>query len=270
MRLITSLVIRDFRSISHSALEVPGGYLPIVGANNSGKSNILRALNLFFNDEVEPGVPLRLSTDFHNPSRRRKKEISIDVTFDLPGYFKYRKNLRDGLTDMLGRTFTLRKTWAYAGEQSRNEYSVAYARRLHHGGFETLDSDDVGRARQFLKLIRFRYHPNHIHPSEVLRKEEKELQAALLFRLNRAKETRSESVSRVFTQMRATATDLLKPISTRLKSATPHLEGVELSMPASLGDLLFSFVPNIRGYRWRAVRGAAAWLRNSELSYLPI
>lgn len=35
----------------------------ISGANDSGKSNILRALNLFFNNEILPGVPFNLERD---------------------------------------------------------------------------------------------------------------------------------------------------------------------------------------------------------------
>ena len=34
------------------------------GANDSGKSNILRALNLFFNDEISPGIKFDKNRDF--------------------------------------------------------------------------------------------------------------------------------------------------------------------------------------------------------------
>jgi len=34
------------------------------GANDSGKSNVLRALNLFFNDEISPGVKFDQKRDF--------------------------------------------------------------------------------------------------------------------------------------------------------------------------------------------------------------
>lgn len=275
MRLITSVVVRDFRSIADHSLRVSTGYLPIVGANNSGKSNILRSLNLFFNDEVEPGAPLRLSKDFHNPTRRRKKEIAIDVTFELPAYFKYRKNLKTGLDETLGRTFTIRRTWGFAGEQSPTGHAITYAvRRDGASAFEALSGVEVARVQQFLNLIRFRYHPNHIHPSDVLRHEEQQLQAALLFRLNRARDTKPEELSRLFERMGEVAADLLEPISTRLKSATPHLEGVELSMPEELGDLLFSFVPNIKvtgGEQFEALQhgsGVQSYLTYLMLAFL--
>ena len=275
MKLITEVAIRDFRSIANHSLSIPAGYLPVVGANNSGKSNILRSLNLFFNDEIEPDTPLRLSTDFHNPSRRRKKEIEVDVTFELPSYFKYRKNLKSALDETLGRAFTIRKTWGFSQEQSSAAYDTTIAvRRLNQSNFEYLEGGSVLRVQQFLNLIRFRYQPNHIHPSDVLRQEQSELQTALLFRLNRAKDTKPEELTRVFKRMGEVAADLLAPISTRLSSATPHLQGIELSMPRELGDLLFSFVPNIKvagGEQFEALQhgsGVQSYLTYLMLAFL--
>ena len=47
------------------------------GANDSGKSNVLRALNLFFNDEVSPGVKLEKDRDFSKiVAKRFDEEIS--------------------------------------------------------------------------------------------------------------------------------------------------------------------------------------------------
>ena len=46
----------------------------ISGANDSGKSNILRALNLFFNNEIIPGVPFNLERDLCKLKRQRSDE----------------------------------------------------------------------------------------------------------------------------------------------------------------------------------------------------
>lgn len=53
MRFIRAIRIRDFRSLPSVDLTDLDNVVPIVGPNGSGKSNLLRALNLFFNDEVE-------------------------------------------------------------------------------------------------------------------------------------------------------------------------------------------------------------------------
>src|SRR3989442_14978084 len=48
---ISKITIQKFRSIQHTALE-PRDYTVLIGPNNHGKSNILRAL-LFFFDEIK-------------------------------------------------------------------------------------------------------------------------------------------------------------------------------------------------------------------------
>jgi len=58
-----------------------------VGKNDCGKSNILRALNLFFNDETNPGSEFDFDEDynFFAPVRARKaKEVVVQIEVDLP------------------------------------------------------------------------------------------------------------------------------------------------------------------------------------------
>src|SRR3972149_10757764 len=105
MKLITKFEVHDFRSLSRADLSIPSDYLPIVGVNNSGKSNLLRALNLFFNEETEPDRRLNLSEDFHNPRRKKKKQITITVHFDLPQSFQIQKTIGAPLDELLGRRF---------------------------------------------------------------------------------------------------------------------------------------------------------------------
>ena len=51
-----------------------------VGANNTGKSNILRAINLFFNGESEPGVPFNAGQDISNYSSK-PVNVYIEMQF---------------------------------------------------------------------------------------------------------------------------------------------------------------------------------------------
>jgi AAA15 family ATPase/GTPase len=51
--MISELSIRNFRSIA--AADISTNWITtLVGANDAGKSNVLRALNLFFNGETNP------------------------------------------------------------------------------------------------------------------------------------------------------------------------------------------------------------------------
>lgn len=199
MLLITRIAIKDFRSISHCDLDIRSGYLPLVGANNSGKSNFLRAINLFFNNETEPGRILNLREDFHNPSRKRRKEITITLDFRLPVNFNIQQRIRGAVEDLLGRQFSIRKTWSVSGDPTEREAKLQYHFTKETGRNlvqATLDNEHT--IRQFLSLIQFRYLPNHIHPSEVLRREQNAIQTELLTKLRRSKNVRQEQVVTLF------------------------------------------------------------------------
>ena len=87
---ITKIRIRNFRSIVDAEF-YPQQYNVLVGANDSGKSNFLRALNLFFNDEVESASPFRFARDFSRTAKTGKgkaQEVSIELFFELPGNYR--------------------------------------------------------------------------------------------------------------------------------------------------------------------------------------
>ena len=87
--MITSISIRNFRSIEKEEFDC-NWITTFVGENDAGKSNVLRALNLFFNGYTDPGVPFNFHRDFNNFATTRRqtaKQIEITVTFSLPqGY----------------------------------------------------------------------------------------------------------------------------------------------------------------------------------------
>ena len=77
MRLITSVHVRGFRSLADVRLNDLSNFVALVGPNNSGKSNVFRALNLFFNNELDKDSYLDLSADCHM-KRRKKPELAGD------------------------------------------------------------------------------------------------------------------------------------------------------------------------------------------------
>lgn len=86
---LTKIEIRNFRSVRNLTLS-PGKLAVLVGRNDSGKSNILRALNLFFNGRTMPGDELNFETDhsvFNNPNRRAR-EISIRLEIEMPDSYR--------------------------------------------------------------------------------------------------------------------------------------------------------------------------------------
>jgi predicted ATP-dependent endonuclease of OLD family/regulator of replication initiation timing len=90
MKIIEKVEIKHFRSFLGTPkpfeLEVKDlkDLNIFSGANDSGKSNILRALNLFFNDEVSHGIPFDFNRDFFIGKRDSgHKVIEIGISFDL-------------------------------------------------------------------------------------------------------------------------------------------------------------------------------------------
>ena len=65
---IKSIEINKFRSIKRIVCDL-SDISVFVGKNDAGKSNILKALNLFFNNQTELGKPLNFVEDFNFNSK---------------------------------------------------------------------------------------------------------------------------------------------------------------------------------------------------------
>ncbi|MBD2491717.1 ATP-dependent endonuclease [Aulosira sp. FACHB-615] len=138
--LIKQIKIQNFRSIVNSSFSANNLNI-IVGNNDAGKSNFLKALNLFFNNQTEPGINFNFKTDYSlsAPKRRKKaEEISIEIIFNTPKSFTNNKDI------------TWRKTW-------RKNYQTPYSNVKQYGNDDELE----GRSKipNWLENIRFRYIP---------------------------------------------------------------------------------------------------------------
>jgi len=81
--------IKNFRSIVDETIDFDRFNI-FVGLNDCGKSNVLKALNLFFNGVTENNHPLEFSKDYcqHGKTGKGKaKEIVIEVTLKVPANF---------------------------------------------------------------------------------------------------------------------------------------------------------------------------------------
>jgi predicted ATPase len=87
--MIEQITIRNFRSIDQQVIPISKVSV-LVGANDAGKSNVLRALNLFFNEEVDPDEDFDFSRDYNVHSVTRSKtarEVSVELKIALPKNF---------------------------------------------------------------------------------------------------------------------------------------------------------------------------------------
>jgi len=226
MRLIKNISVSDFRSLENCILDDASDLNVIVGRNSSGKSNLLRALSIFFNNEVEPGKPMVFSRDHFErvPRSRKKKSISISVMFELPSTFHYRKEMLP--LKSIGTSFVIVRTWELG--RLRTPINTIH---IEKDSVVVPDSSDL--ARQFLGLIFFRYIPNRSIPSQLLAQESKEIADSIFMRMKGDKHAAA-----LLSQLIAATKRLLSHASDSLDSAESPLTRPALAMPSSLGEML--------------------------------
>lgn len=231
MILISKIEIDGFRSIRKAVIDGLGTLTVFAGLNNSGKSNVLRALNAFFNSETDPGQFIDVDRDYFRPdlTKKKRKRIRIAVTFSLPANFRFRAGLQTVELLLGGSSFTIGKDW------TRGRVLPTYSLN----GTE-LGLDDQQRVDQFLQLIKFRYIPNRVVPTEVIRSEHQSLRDVLVRRLAR----HGKRDKAAFDAIRDTSEKMIKSLAQRFARACPGQGEVRLATPSSWHDMAFAF-----GYR---------------------
>ena len=87
--LLKKIHIKNFRSIVDETITLDD-FNVFVGLNDCGKSNVLKALNLFFNGETEIGVPLDFPRDYSQHGKTGKgkaREIVVELELFVPENF---------------------------------------------------------------------------------------------------------------------------------------------------------------------------------------
>lgn len=149
--MIRLISIKNFRSIQAQAIGVEE-ITTFVGQNDAGKSNILRALNLFFNGETDHNEKYNFKSDFNINAKiykQRAKEIIIELGLKLPKSYR-----RDGYPD----TVYWKKVWRESGEHADGE-EIKYC-VIRNGRF--IKKDDFpqrSKIRSLLENINFIYVP---------------------------------------------------------------------------------------------------------------
>lgn len=90
MLRIKKLTIKNFRSIENISIDC-SSITAFVGLNDAGKSNVLRALNLFFNGETDHALKFDFDRDyniFSIPKVNKAKEIVVELLIELPETYK--------------------------------------------------------------------------------------------------------------------------------------------------------------------------------------
>jgi AAA15 family ATPase/GTPase len=87
---ISRFTVKNFRSIVNEQIELTE-LSAIVGQNDCRKSNVLRALKMFFNGHTDTGRQLNFSRDFSQQAKllkRKAPEIEMSLELVPPGNYK--------------------------------------------------------------------------------------------------------------------------------------------------------------------------------------
>ena len=145
MQLIKTVEVAYFRSFLKEKVTDLEDLNIFFGRNDSGKSNVLRALNLFFNQQTNPNLGFDFALDFNNQRRseagagtEKRKFVYIKVTFRTPTNYK----------SSLGDEFSVKRQWNVSrGESFHQEISKNVPQARHQ------------YVTRLLNQMRFQYIP---------------------------------------------------------------------------------------------------------------
>lgn len=140
MITIKRIHVKNFRSIVDETIELKD-FNCFSGRNDSGKSNILKALNLFFNNQTDFNTPLDFNSDYSKFAKRgqkQAKEISIVLEILVPETF-----IEHGIK-------IWKKTWRIDGLHSDNmnelfkpaSRGITWLQRMQYQYVPAVKSDD--------------------------------------------------------------------------------------------------------------------------------
>lgn len=159
MKVIDSVTIRYFRSVYSVNLSQCGDLTVITGKNDVGKSNILKALNLFFCNQSDY---LRKFNFFEDYSIKRKEEVKKDTIRGQQFISITVRFLRgDRMPNSLPPSFSVTKRWNMHSSECKTTTDVqarmiAYANKH---GIKYSEKITATSLSTFLNKIKFIYVP---------------------------------------------------------------------------------------------------------------
>jgi hypothetical protein len=219
MTIIERIEIRYFRSFGEKIVKITDlkDLNILSGSNDVGKSNVLKVLNLFFNNEINIGETFdlrkdlsllqreRSEKDLENKKKIRTKEdpyasqrdlfVKVKIFFirDIP----YDKSTTP-------KQFWVEKTWDKNGfNKQTSNISTAYIKKNKKEPTQAQSAALQGQLTQFLNSIHFEYVPA-VKDRQFLQHLFKKLQTALFERDNTFQKTSQE----INTKIAGTTKDL--------------------------------------------------------------
>lgn len=236
--VLSYIKVENFRSIRSVTLHQLGDYSPIAGLNSAGKSNILRALHLFFMGTVdESRAALNFQTDYssHAPSGK-KKEIAVTVGIRLGEFFRVPRQqdfeASHGITDVV----YIRRRWNLALDNVSPQDSFSFGASL--GAMTDAAPNEVSALLGYIRAVRFVYIPNHSRPADLIRRELTPLRGTLVQRLRSTTVYKKTAVNDLLQELASIGDRMFGDVSDQLVRGLPGTT-VSANLPADFADLVF-------------------------------
>ena len=252
--------VRGFRSIVDGRLDFADSVNCLVGLNDHGKSNFLRAVHLFFTDQPEPGLPFDFQRDVTHGLRGSRRKVVIDVGMRAePAHPKLLAAIRRKRVESKEQ-YSLRRIWRAPGVQTalvlRRSGVRSRVYPIADEGKATLssrteESIDVRTPLQFTKEVtralqrfRIRYLPSTTEAETFHRVGlASQVKRYLMNPYAKGPGSESESLSSGLDSVRDAWQAVVEvgfspDVSARLSQAFPSITGVGLRLPEDKADLL--------------------------------
>jgi predicted ATP-dependent endonuclease of OLD family len=244
---ISSLTIRNLRSIEEIALPLRNGLTTIVGANSSGKSNILRALELFFTGKIDRRAfvaALDMPSWIIN-AKAPSARTSIRVEFDLSDRSANRlwKEV-EKLFNKKGWPLPSRKTLTIIRYFSRGSASGYQCIIPTKGTRQSECTELTDLAELLIRRVEYRYVPSLKDlQSDSFRQVSEELKARLLsvWAGGDRKEVaeKRDAFQKIRGEIETLIQDAAQGLSDSLKDHFPEVSALKLAMASTeLEDMI--------------------------------
>jgi len=228
MHIITAVTIKNFKNFKDETKFTLGDANYFIGPNNSGKTAVLQAIQLFFDDD-------KFSSEYINATKYKAKKgernvVKIEIEFDTT-YLKS-KNLRQ-VQKKYGPKIVIGKEYKYLPSlyQPKIEYSI-------NGG-------KIKELPEIVSKFISKVHVVYLHPqqgAELLQKAQDKLKERLLNNWGRG---RAPNVTRKFQEIQKKWLEFRKEANSYLsqfltdsvQSSWPHSE-TNIDLPTNVEDVI--------------------------------
>ncbi|WP_109508042.1 ATP-dependent nuclease [Nocardioides speluncae] len=239
MDIIKLVRIENFRSIRSVTLDGLDSYVPIIGLNSAGKSNVLRALNLFFNNHIdEDRAALDLGADHTSYApAKQKKNVSVTVGLSLGPHIRVRGQDDFQKNYDLSDVVYIKRTWSVGVDKSSLVEAFSFGNDVEN--LQPAGAEEVASLATYIRAVRFVYIPNHARPADLIRNELQPLRADLVRRLRSTTAYKESNVPDLMAELGRMGGRMFGEAAKAVERGLPSTS-IAASLPADFAELVFT------------------------------